>query len=369
MKAVLFDMDGVLAAVGNSYNLSIELTARHFGVNDISQEDIADEKKRGNANNDWILAQRIIKQKLNKDIPIELITEVFEEIYQGTDSKTGLCETETLIPALGVLKEIHKRCNGNIAIVTGRPRKDCMKFLQTHKITDIFKIAVCMGETLPKPSPAPVLKVCELLNISPRDCLLIGDTPDDVTAAKLAGAIPFGVLTPEEHASILLGISKLDDGMTPSLIAAGAAKVLKPGLGELLDLVQSNVATTSSFRVGSVERKTKETSISVSVNIDGVGKSSISTGIGFLDHMLAQLSKHGRFDIDLQCVGDLHIDDHHTAEDCAIALGEAFDKALGKRESINRFGLACCPLDESLTQVVVDISSRPHCVVDIKFTR
>lgn len=369
MKGVLFDMDGVLAAVGNSYNLSIELTARYFGVSDITQEDIANEKKQGNSNNDWILSQRIIKQKINKDIPIETVTEVFEEIYQGTDSRPGLCETETLIPAVGVLKEIHKRCNGNIAIVTGRPRKDCMKFLQTHKIADLFKVAVCMGDTQPKPSPDPVIKACELLKIPPCDCIMIGDTPDDVKAAKLAGAIPYGVLTPEEHASNILGISKVEDGMAPSLISAGASMVIKPGLGELLDIVHPCIAATSSLRVGLVERKTKETSISVKVNIDGVGKSSISTGIGFLDHMLSQLSKHGRFDIDLQCVGDLHIDDHHTAEDCAIVLGEAFDRALGKREGINRFGLACCPLDESLSRVVVDISSRPHSVVDIQFTR
>lgn len=85
-------------------------------------------------------------------------------------------------------------------------------------------------------------------------------------------------------------------------------------------------------RIGVVERKTKETSISVSIDLDGDGKSEISTGLGFLDHMFAQLSKHGRFDIKLNCNGDLHIDDHHTAEDCALALGEAFDKALGKRE-------------------------------------
>lgn len=85
--------------------------------------------------------------------------------------------------------------------------------------------------------------------------------------------------------------------------------------------------------------------------------------------MLSQLSKHGRFDISVTCVGDLHIDDHHTAEDCALALGEAFDKALGRREGINRFGSAYCPLDEALSRVVTDISSRPHAVVCLNFSR
>jgi imidazoleglycerol phosphate dehydratase HisB len=85
--------------------------------------------------------------------------------------------------------------------------------------------------------------------------------------------------------------------------------------------------------------------------------------------MFSQFSKHGRFDINIVCKGDLHIDDHHTAEDCALALGEAFDLALGKREKIKRFGNAYCPLDESLSRVIVDISSRAHSVVELQFTR
>lgn len=85
--------------------------------------------------------------------------------------------------------------------------------------------------------------------------------------------------------------------------------------------------------------------------------------------MISQLSKHGRFDITLRCKGDLYIDDHHSAEDCALALGEAFDLALGKREGIKRFGDMTCPLDEALSRVVVDISSRPHAIIDLQLTR
>jgi imidazoleglycerol phosphate dehydratase HisB len=118
-----------------------------------------------------------------------------------------------------------------------------------------------------------------------------------------------------------------------------------------------------------VSRATKETSISATVDLDGQGRADVSTGLGFLDHMISQLAKHGRFDIALHCQGDLHIDDHHTAEDCALALGEAFDKALGRREGINRFGNAYAPLDEALSRVVVDISSRPHAVVNLNLTR
>lgn len=90
---------------------------------------------------------------------------------------------------------------------------------------------------------------------------------------------------------------------------------------------------------------------------------------GFLDHMFTALAKHGNFNLTLSCVGDLHIDDHHTAEDCAIALGQAFDSALGERKGINRYGTACAPLDESLAMAVVDISSRPHAVIDLSLKR
>jgi len=127
--------------------------------------------------------------------------------------------------------------------------------------------------------------------------------------------------------------------------------------------------TCEHSHVGTVLRETKETKISVRVALDGTGQADISTGLGFLDHMFSQLAKHGRFDITVSCVGDLHIDDHHTAEDCALALGEAFDRALGQRVGICRFGTAYCPLDEALSRAVVDISSRPHAVIDLQLTR
>lgn len=137
-------------------------------------------------------------------------------------------------------------------------------------------------------------------------------------------------------------------------------------------ILESSTGATlikSGLREGKVTRATKETRITAQVNLDGDGTNDINTGIGFLDHMIGQLSKHGRFNITLKCSGDLHIDDHHTSEDCALALGEAFDKALGKREGIRRFGSAYCPLDEALSRVVVDISSRPHAVVNLNLQR
>lgn len=124
-----------------------------------------------------------------------------------------------------------------------------------------------------------------------------------------------------------------------------------------------------SKRIGEVTRKTSETEISLRLDLDGSGKISVRTGIGFLDHMLTALAKHGRMDLELSCNGDLHIDDHHTAEDCAIALGQALDKALGERRGITRFGSALAPLDEALARAVVDLSGRPYAVVNLALER
>jgi imidazoleglycerol-phosphate dehydratase len=121
-------------------------------------------------------------------------------------------------------------------------------------------------------------------------------------------------------------------------------------------------------RRASVERNTKETQISVSINLDGTGICNVSTGIGFLDHMLEQLSRHSLVDLELKAIGDLHIDFHHTTEDTGIAIGQAVKKALGSRAGIQRFGSALCPLDEALTRVVVDCSNRPYLIWKVKFS-
>lgn len=371
--AVIFDMDGVLASVGSSYREAIIQTCLHFGCQ-ITQDDIAVEKKRGNANNDWVLSKRLIDGKLPVNSPspsLEQVTAVFEDLYQGTSTTKGLCETESLIPSKGFLFEIARRCNGKVGIVTGRPRKDCNKFLSIHGLSEMFpdNVCICMEDAPAKPDPAPVLMCCNRLGLPSYECIMIGDTPDDVKAAKAAGAIPWGVFTPEEDAKLTLKLIELSNSMHESLYSAGAVGVMHAGMGEMLNLPLGTASNSLCNRIGSVNRSTKETSITATVNLDGEGNSEISTGLGFLDHMFSQLAKHGRFDIKLTCKGDLHIDDHHTAEDSALALGEAFDKAMGKRENIKRFGSAYCPLDEALSRVVVDISSRPHAVIDLKLER
>lgn len=123
------------------------------------------------------------------------------------------------------------------------------------------------------------------------------------------------------------------------------------------------------MRTATIERNTSETRISVTVNLDGTGEYEVATGIGFLDHMVEQLSRHSLIDIALQVTGDLHIDQHHTTEDSALAIGEAVSKALGDRRGIVRYGTAYAPMDEALTRCAVDISGRPYLVWKLHFTQ
>jgi len=126
--------------------------------------------------------------------------------------------------------------------------------------------------------------------------------------------------------------------------------------------------TPSPPRRAEHQRATLETEVAVALRLDGSGEAKVATGIGFLDHLLTSLTRHARFDLELRCKGDLEIDDHHTAEDCALALGAALDKALGDRRGIRRFGSSHAPLDEALARAVVDLSGRPWAEVALGLT-
>ena len=145
----------------------------------------------------------------------------------------------------------------------------------------------------------------------------------------------------------------------------GAANVSS----NLLQPVPPRPSGDTTMRTATIERRTKETQIRAAVNLDGTGEYTVSTGIGFLDHMLEQLSRHSLIDLEVEAKGDLHIDFHHTNEDTGIAIGEAVAEALGNRAGITRYGAVQIPMDETLTHVALDISNRPYLIWKVEFTR
>ena len=128
------------------------------------------------------------------------------------------------------------------------------------------------------------------------------------------------------------------------------------------------MAKRSNGRTAEIHRETKETKVQVSLNLDGSGKASIHTGVGFFDHMLDLLSRHSMIDLDVEAEGDLQVDPHHTVEDVGIVIGQAIERALGDKRGISRFGSAIVPMDESLAQVAIDLSGRSAFVFNVKFT-
>ena len=420
--ALLLDMDGVLADVSQSYRTAIIQTAASFGV-EITNEHITALKNLGNANNDWDVTHRLINKP---DVSLQLVTDRFQSLYLGKDGKGGLRERERLLLDVGLLAELSAMCK--LAIVTGRPRDDAEYFLHHHNIAQYFTWLTCMEDAPLKPKPDPVLLALQKLNLIPSSVnsssstsasyslsspsrfnggvvYMVGDTPDDVRATVTAN-----ILSPVPV--IALGIPPPGDkqrgATTDALYAAGAARVLG-SLRELEELVlkrtvdiyatpsvhgsttndhkrepsqQVQPSTThapapsssatqpaASSRRAELKRVTKETTVSVSLNLDGTGQSNVSSGLGYLDHMLTALAKHASVDLNLTCTGDLYIDDHHSTEDCGLTLGQAFAQALGDKRGIARFGNAYAPLDEALSRAVVDISGRPHSEVRMGFKR
>ena len=133
--------------------------------------------------------------------------------------------------------------------------------------------------------------------------------------------------------------------------------------------VSNGQSAVAAARTAQVRRTTRETDITLDLNLDGAGRADISTGVGFYDHLLTSLVTHSRLDVSLVCKGDLHVDDHHTVEDAAIALGTAISQALGERKAITRFGSAYAPMDESLARAAIDLVTRPFSIVNLALTR
>ena len=232
---LLLDMDGVLAEVSKSYRASIINTCHSYGATSITHDTISQWKAKGGCNNDWVLSHDLIQSDPNgqKDITLDDVIQTFESFYQK------LCELETLIPTMETMKQLKARCGDKIAVVTGRPKKDCMKFLKQHQLDELIDVCVCMEDGPPKPDPFPVVKALELLGVEPsKEVIMVGDTPDDIRAAIACGCRGVGVATPESvivskkegraHDTCKVSIAMKD---------CGADVVLEPGFEKLIEML------------------------------------------------------------------------------------------------------------------------------------
>lgn len=220
-EALLLDIDGVVADVSTSYRRCIIETARSFGAT-ITESDVAQAKRAGDANNDWVLTRRLIVEMSGNTVAPTLaeITDRFETLYHGVPGKPGLKDNERLIGDVETLRRLALLCP--LAAVTGRPRRDAAYFLEAQGVAKLFTAVICMEDTPhPKPDPAPVRAALEALAVGRG--WMVGDTPDDARAARAAGVCPIGMVAPGEDPAV----------SAPVLRRAGAGRVIT-GLGQLI---------------------------------------------------------------------------------------------------------------------------------------
>ena len=208
-EALLLDMDGVLVDVSDSYREAICQTAAQFGVA-LSHADVERGKSAGGAANDWELTRRLLAER-GVERPLAEVTERFESLYQGDSERPGLWEKERLLPSVDTLRALRGRLP--LGIVTGRPRSDALCFLESRGIAALFDTIVTMEDAPGKPSPEPVRRALDSLGVT--RAWMLGDTPDDVAAARAAGVVPLGILPPGAG-----------ETTREALARAGAARVL-----------------------------------------------------------------------------------------------------------------------------------------------
>jgi len=219
-EAVLFDMDGVLADVSRSYRAAILETARAFGVT-VGPDAVSGAKRAGNANDDWALTRELLAQNGVEESLAE-VTQHFERVYQGTEERPGLRRRETLTVDRVWLERLRARVR--LGVVTGRPRADALRFLDEQGIAELFDVVVGREDGPLRPDPAPLFEALRRLGLE--RAWYVGDTVDDVRAARAAGLLPVGVIAPGESG----------EETRPVLLLAGASRVIDR-LNELEDLL------------------------------------------------------------------------------------------------------------------------------------
>ena len=234
-QALLFDMDGVLADTSHSYREAVVRTAASFGV-EVTREDVTREKMAGDANDDWLLTQRMVSDR-GRSVSYDDIVARFEEHYQGRDGAEGLWRSEQLLVKVETLQALSAQYK--LAIVTGRPRSDALRFLRMFDLERLFSVVVCREDADLKPSPSPVRRALEDLAVA--HAWMFGDTPDDLVAARLAGVVPVGVLAPGDVSELADTLDKNEnssgDAVCSALISAGASRVF-PNIEEALELAK-----------------------------------------------------------------------------------------------------------------------------------
>ncbi len=216
-EAILFDMDGVMADVSQSYRHAIIETAREFGVN-VTPGQIEQIKRGGNANNDWEVTHRLLRDA-GFEVSFDDVKDTFERICHGSSDQPGLWQNETLIMERTLIEQLGKRFK--LGVVTGRPRRDAERFLEQHGMASLFAAIVCMEDAAIKPDPAPVELALHQLGVV--TAWLLGDTPDDMVAARGAGVIP-------------VGVAPADSETAAGLIAAGTGRVL-PSVNDISEIL------------------------------------------------------------------------------------------------------------------------------------
>jgi histidinol-phosphate aminotransferase len=220
-EAILFDMDDTLVDASASYRAATIATAATYGV-PLTLEDITAAKAAGGANDDWELTWRLIRDR-GRDATLREVTDLFEALYQGAPGRPGLRERETLLADLALLERLADRAK--LGVVTGRPRRDAMRLLEERGLSALFGAVVTMDDAPLKPSPEPV-RLC-LARLGATRAWMVGDTPDDVRAARSAGVVPLGVVAPSDAPAVA----------GPALLAAGAARVLS-AISELTEVLR-----------------------------------------------------------------------------------------------------------------------------------